>query len=325
MNFKVSVIVPIYKSEKYIEKCVCSLLEQTLDDVEYIFVDDATPDNSMQVLYQIIERYPHRANNCKVIHHKQNKGVAAARNTGLAASNGKYIIYCDSDDWVELTMFEEMYKVAEEQNSDIVICDFRMVCNNSVINFYSVDWTNDKIHSLQNYISYVWTVVWNMLVKRDIYMRNQLKSLEKNATYCEDFNLAVKLLFHADKVVHLNKVLYNYNQLNASSIMHNLNEKTMHDEQIMYLDVIDYLKNQGVYEKYKKQLCWRILKSKQEWVLKTETYNRFLKFYPESNQYIWSCPFIYNLKLRIMMWCLVHHLSLISRFMLLLRFLRHGK
>lgn len=112
--------------------------------------------------------------------------------------------------------------------------------------------------------------------------------------------------------------------MNVSSIMRSLNKKKMHDEQVMYLDVINYFKLQGVYQLYEKQLCWRILKSTQELVLNTSTYNQFLNFYPDCHQYICSCPFI-NTKLKIMMWCLVHHLSLISRFMLVLRFLKHGK
>lgn len=130
------------------------------------------------------------------------------------------------------------------------------------------------------------------------------------------------LLLHANKIIHLSKILYNYNRLNISSIMHNLNEKTMNDEQVMYLDVIDYFKKEGVYQYYKKQLCWRILKSKQEWVLSTSTYNKFLDLYPESHNYILSCPFL-NIKLKIMMWCLVHHVGVISKFMLLLRYLKN--
>lgn len=319
---KVSVIVPVYRVEKYIEKCVRSLFEQTLDDVEYIFVDDASPDHSIDIVYELIDQYPGKI--CKIIHHENNKGAAEARCTGLGNSNGEYIFFCDSDDWIEPTMLAEMYTLAEEQKSDIVICDFRMVFENTSIDFYSIDWSDNKVKSFQNYIASIWTVLCNMFVKRELYVKNPSITSVTSAKYCEDFNWAAKLLLHANKVVHLNKVLYNYNQLNLNSTMHNLNEKTMHDEQNMYLDVIDYFKSQGVYSLYEKQLCWRILKSTQEWILSTSTYNQFLNFYPDCHQYISSCPFI-NTKLKIMMWCLVHHLSLISRFMLVLRFLKHGK
>lgn len=324
MNFKVSVIVPIYRVEKYIEKCVRSLFEQTLKEVEYIFVDDASPDRSIDILKQIMLEYPERAKNSKIIYHASNKGLTVARNLGLVQTTGEYVIHCDSDDWMEHTMLEDMYRVTQEQKAEIVTCDFRMVYNNHCVDYHTVDWSEDKIASLRNYMTYGWTVLWNILVKRDIYVQNKLKSLEADAAYCEDFNLSVKLLFHAGKIVHLDKILYNYNQMNGGSIMRSLNEKTMHDEQVMYLDVTNYFKFQGVYPLYEKQLCWRILKSTQEWVLSTSTYNQFLSFYPDCHQYICSCPFI-NTKLKIMMWCLVHHLSLISRFMLVLRFLKHGK
>lgn len=321
---KVSVIVPIYKVEQYIEKCVRSLFEQTLENVEYIFVNDASPDHSIDILKQVMLEYPERAKNSKIICHISNKGLTVARNSGLAEATGEYVIHCDSDDWMERTMLEDMYQVAEMQKADIVTCDFRMVFKTLSIDYKTIDWSGDKITSLRSYLAYDWTVLWNMLVKRDIYVQNKLKSLEAGATFTEDFNLTAKLLLHADKIIHLNKILYNYNRMNLGSFVYNQNKKTLQDEKIMYLDVIDYFKSQGVYSLYKKQLCWRILKVIQEWVLSTSTYNQFLNFYPDCHQYICSCPYL-NAKLKIMMWCLVHHLSLISRFMLVLRFLKHGK
>ena len=99
---KVSVIIPIYKVEKFIERCVCSLMEQTLQEVEYIFVDDATPDKSIEVLERCLTLYPNRKS--VILHHAQNQGLPAARNTGLQVASGKYIFHCDSDDYVEQDM-----------------------------------------------------------------------------------------------------------------------------------------------------------------------------------------------------------------------------
>lgn len=319
---KVSIIVPIYGVEKYIEKCARSLFEQTFEDIEYIFVNDATPDKSIDILYSVIKDYPKKSVCCKIINHKTNKGLTAARNSGLKNATGDYIIHCDSDDWMENNMIENLYLCALENKADIVTCDFRMVYKDKNINYTTVNWTSDKVQSLKNYISYCWTVIWNMLVKHDIYKKNKIKSLE-GYSYGEDFNLSVKLLLNAHKIVHLNKVLYNYNQTNISSIMRSLNKKTMSEEQIMYLDVIDYLKRRGEYSNYEKQLCWRVLKSKQEMILDINTYSDFLQFYPESHRYILSCPYL-NIKLKIMMWSLTHHLSYISRLMLLFRHLKHG-
>lgn len=319
---KVSIIVPIYNVEKYIEKCVRSLLEQTFKDIEYIFVNDATPDNSIFILKKVISEYPERESNCIIINHIKNKGLTAARNSGLKIATGEFIIHCDSDDWIEKNMIEEMYNCAIDNAADIVSCDFQMVYNDRNVKYRTIDWTDNKIESLRNYISYGWTVLVTLLVKKDIYIKNKLFSPE-GYSYCEDFNLSVKLLYNASKIVNLHLPFYYYRQ-NESSIVHNMNEKTMNDEQVLYLDVINYFKERGVYQDYAKQLGWRILKSKQEWVLNVKTYDKFLKLHPDSHKYIWSCPFI-NLKLKIMMWSLTHHLVFISRFMLFLRYLRHGK
>lgn len=322
-NIKISVIIPIYNVEKYIARCTEALMKQTLHEVEYIFVNDCTKDQSLSVLQSVLSKYPERAAQVRIINHVQNKGCSAARNTGLLAARGEYIIYCDSDDWMDESMLEDMYVMAKREQADIVTCDFRMIYKDKDVCYHTINWSENKDLSLQNYIAYGWTVIWNMLVSRTLYDRYQLRSIE-GYTYCEDFNLSVKLLFHAEKVVHLNKVLYNYNRLNINSIMYTLSEKTMSEEQFLYLDVINYLKKQHAYKIYDKQLCWRILKSKQEYVLNRNTYSKFLQLYPESHKYIWSCPFI-NIKLKIMMWSLVHHLPIVARTMLFLRYLKHGR
>ena len=95
---KVSVIVPVYNAEKYIERCVRSLYNQTLDDIEYIFVDDCTPDNSMEVLQKVMDEYPKRKLHTKIIIHTTNTGQSGSRKDGILAATGDYIIHCDADD-----------------------------------------------------------------------------------------------------------------------------------------------------------------------------------------------------------------------------------
>ena len=121
---KISVIIPIYKVEALIERCATTLMEQTLRDVEYIFVDDATPDRSIEILQNVISRYPERKEQIHIVHHVINKGLPAARNTGLSMAQGEYIFHCDSDDYVEPAMLEELYGIAEKKNADIVWCDW---------------------------------------------------------------------------------------------------------------------------------------------------------------------------------------------------------
>ena len=121
---RISVIVPIYNVKLYIERCVRSLMEQTLENIEFIFVNDCTPDDSMDILHYVLEEYPKRREQIKIIEHETNRGISAVRNTGLKNATGQYIIYCDSDDWVEKNMYEKLLVKALETSADIVGCDF---------------------------------------------------------------------------------------------------------------------------------------------------------------------------------------------------------
>ena len=113
---KVSIVIPIYNVEKYIIKCAKSLFEQTLDDIEYIFVNDCTPDNSIKVLLEVLEQYPNRKQQVKIITHKINLGAAIARKNGILAATGKYIIHCDGDDWTAPDMYQRLYEKAEREH-----------------------------------------------------------------------------------------------------------------------------------------------------------------------------------------------------------------
>lgn len=124
MNAKVSVVVPIYKTEKYIERCARSLFEQTLEDMEYIFVNDCTPDSAMQILSSVLDDYTKRKGQVVVIDQPHNMGAAKAREVGIKAATGQYIIHCDSDDWVDVDMYRMMYEKAKENNLDMLICDW---------------------------------------------------------------------------------------------------------------------------------------------------------------------------------------------------------
>ncbi|MEG0697951.1 MAG: glycosyltransferase [Algoriella sp.] len=124
MNPKVSILVPIYKVENFIECCATSLFEQNFEHIEYIFVNDKSPDRSIELLKGVIEKYPHRKANVKIIDHQENKGLAGARNTGVENATGEYILHVDSDDYLDLNAIDLLYTKAVETNSDIVTCNY---------------------------------------------------------------------------------------------------------------------------------------------------------------------------------------------------------
>lgn len=301
---KVSVIIPVYKVEKYIEKCARSLFEQTLKEIEYIFVNDCSPDESINVLNEIIKQYPERQSWIKIIHHDSNKGLTSTRNSGISIAQGEYITHCDSDDWIESTMYEEMYMCAKETYAEAVYCDINMVYGNSIEIYKAAQNATNKNDFLRNYIVSVWTSLCNTLIKSEIYKKYNLYSPE-HLCYCEDFWLSVRLFHYANKISYIHKPFYNYNRNNGASIVHSLNRKTEQEERKAYLETIAFFNKEGVGNEYKREMSWRILKSTHDSALYLSRYNEFLTIYPEAHKYIWSCPYV-NFKCKFIM-LLLHY------------------
>lgn len=295
-KIKVTVIIPIYNVEKYIERCARSLFEQTLRDIEYIFVNDCTPDKSIEVLERIIEEYPHRKQQVRILHHDKNKGLPTARNTGLAASKGEYIAHCDSDDWAEPTMYEDLYIKAIENNADIVCSDFFMNTLAKQIYYPMVSPQETKENTIKQYISYGWNVIWNMIVKSDLYKNNNIKSYD-GYSFTEDYGLTIRLVYYANTIIHVKKAYYHYNRENQSSIVHQeLNkdkrEKMIHDEVSICCMTNEFLKREGTYDTYEKELSWRMLKAKRGWLYDRMHWKDYEKTYPQSNKYLKTNPFV---------------------------------
>lgn len=213
-EIKISVIVPIYNVGKFIERCVRSLMEQTMDNVEYIFVDDASPDNSIQILQKVLSDYSGRRDNVSILAHAENKGLPAARNTGLAVATGEYIFHCDSDDFVEKDLLSTLYETACRENADIVWCDYYISYPNNERYlkqpFYDTPEAALKgmLHGRMKYN------VWNKLAKRSLYTDNNITF---PAGYAMGEDMTMMFLFsYAHKVAYVGKALYHYVSNNAS-------------------------------------------------------------------------------------------------------------
>lgn len=212
---KVSVIIPIYKVEEFIERCATSLFEQTLSDVEYIFVDDATPDRSILILQEILDRFPERKGYVHFLHHEINRGLPAARNTGLALASGDYIFHCDSDDYLEIDMLRTMVEEADKCEADFVYCDWWLSYKK-----------NERLMSEPKCVSSEQALrmmlrggmkynVWNKLIRRDVYEKSKIRFPEGYGLG-EDMTI-IKLLASSKRVLYINKAFYHYVQFNSSS------------------------------------------------------------------------------------------------------------
>lgn len=238
---KVSVIVPVYNVEKYLEKCLNSLVNQTLDNIEIIIVNDGTKDNSEEIIKKFMEKYPQKIVYLK----KENGGLSDARNYGMPYAKGEYIAFLDSDDYVEKDIYKEMYELAKKENSDMVECNFLWEYPNKVREDIGQVY-NGKKEMLEK----VRVVAWNKLIRRSILEKTQIQ-FPKGLRY-EDVEFTYKLIPHLNKVSFLKKPYIHYIQ-RENSIINVQNERTK--EIFTVLDnVIDYYKENNFYDEYKEEL-----------------------------------------------------------------------
>lgn len=249
---KVSIVIPVYKVEKYIAECAKSLFEQTLDDIEYIFVNDCTPDKSIEVLLEVLQRYPNRKQQVKIIHHKKNSGAAMARKNGILSATGEYIIHCDSDDWTDSKMYQTLYQKAKDENLDIVICQYfeKRTDSSTLVSHQLGNNPKSKIISTPIYCS-----LCNKLVRRDIIDWNNL--LYPNHHMMEDAVLCAQMFYSAQKVGYVNQPLYYY-RINDDSICHVSTEDgdlKRWNEAYENVKIIErFLKQQQADKQYKNEL-----------------------------------------------------------------------
>lgn len=279
---KVSVITPIYKVEAFIERCATTLMEQTLSEVEYIFVDDATPDHSIQMLEEVVARYPERKGQVHIVHHDINKGLPAARNTGLALATGEYIFHCDSDDYVKPTMLEELYNTAVAQNADIVWCDWYLTFaeNERYMKQPSFDTSIDALKGmLCGGMKYN---VWNKLVRRSLYTDN---GIEFPTGYGMGEDMTMLLLFaHAKKVAYIPQAYYHYIKTNTNAFSQTYSEQHLEELKHNVQRVVDYM--QGIYGKaLEKEVSFFKLEAKFPFLIAGQ-YKRWERWYTEANKYI---------------------------------------
>lgn len=284
--YKVSVIVPIYKVEKFIERCLRSLMEQTLNSIEYIFVNDNTPDKSMDILEKVIKEYPNRINSIIIKNNKENKGSSAARNCGLNLSTGEFIIYCDSDDWVEKDMYEKMYNTAKETNADIVTCNY-IYEYATRSDIHKQEYTDDKIDCIKRiFKGELHAGTWNKLIKRNLYVENGI-FFPENINMWEDVLTLIPLIYKSNKIVYINDNLYHYVQYNSGAMTKSLKHETLIDliDAIRIIDI--FIKKNNLIDLY-NDFNYLKLTVKINLLLNSNGKQQRIwnKLYPETNRYI---------------------------------------
>ncbi|MBQ9298390.1 MAG: glycosyltransferase [Clostridia bacterium] len=238
---KVSVIVPVYNVEKYIEKCLDSLVNQTLKDIELIIVNDGSTDSSEQ----IILKYKDKNSNIMYLT-KENGGLSDARNFGIPYATGDYIAFLDSDDYVELSLYEKLYNKAIETNADMVECDFYWEYSETKM----IHDRNARYKDKSDMYANARVVAWNKLYKREVLLNSGVQ-FPKGLRY-EDLEFFYKILPKLRKIELIEEPLIHYVQRN-NSITYTQNEKTR-DIFTILDNIIDYYKTNNLYDEYKKEL-----------------------------------------------------------------------
>ena len=213
----ISIIIPVYKSEKYIEKCVRSVFDQTYKEIEIIVVDDCGKDGSIDIIKRILIEYPYIAPKVRFIYNDFNMGSAVARREGMKNATGDYILQIDSDDYVETTMVEKLAKKAEEDDADMVVCN---MCH-----IYSTKRVVSKINIPKDNFDFLSKIltgeihagVSNKMIKRKIITENNIYPVP-GINMGDDITILLESLMFAKKISFIDETLYYYNRTVEGSL-----------------------------------------------------------------------------------------------------------
>lgn len=298
MKPKVSILIPIYKAQKYIEECLCSVFRQTYSNIELILADDASPDESINIAKEVTHRYG-REQSLTIIKNGKNKGIAYTRNILLEHANGDYIYFVDSDDFIEPNTIETLVSTAIRENADIVRCDYFKLSNgiSTVVkrltkgeNTNCLENSLDSSSSMQS-LSF-------LFIKRELVKENNLH-FSKDIDCLEDYIFSIKLYYYADKIYDLSIPFYHYRLDNDESITHI--KPFFHTNAIKAIGEIElFLTTKGLSEKYRRQINKLKFISKQAFLINKDIRNihKYITTFPESN----SCyrDFNYHWKQKIL-------------------------
>jgi glycosyltransferase involved in cell wall biosynthesis len=277
---KLSIIVPVYGVEKYIDKCLNSLVKQSLKEIEIIVVNDGTKDNSQKIVDKYVKKYPDKIKS----YIKENGGQGSARNYGLKKATGEYIGYVDSDDFVEKDMYKKLYNKAKENNYDIVVCgnynvseDYQNKNIDAFINNYNTDLEN---------IFFGKMAVWNKIYKRDILIKNKLEFKEK--VWYEDLAFTLKAIMNSNTFAFIDEPLYDY-LIREGSTMNNSNVQRNLEILDAFNDILSYIQHNKKEEYFSKieflaidhiyiSAIVRVLKAEADDKVKRETINKLIDY-----------------------------------------------
>lgn len=247
---KVSVVVAIYNVEKYVSKCIESILKQTFTDFELLLVNDGSKDSSLSIL----KEYASKDNRIQIID-KENGGLSDARNVGMQKAQGKYIYFVDGDDFIEDTLLEKCVKKLEETDSDMVMFDiYQYYLETGKKEVIRNPFDESKIYSIEDtptLITKIKNCAWNKMYKLSLFKDNDIEY--PWGYYYEDLGTTYRLLARCKKIAFISEPLYDYLQDRPGNITHQFSFSVYHVLDMVKITLDDY-KKLGIYEKYYEEL-----------------------------------------------------------------------
>ncbi|HEY8889934.1 MAG TPA: glycosyltransferase [Clostridium sp.] len=274
----VSIIIPVYNVQEYLSVCLDSVIKQTIQNKEIIVVNDGSTDRCNEILTEYKRIYPEI-----IIINQKNRGISETRNAGLKVASGEYIAFVDSDDFIELNMFEKMYNKAKRQSADVVICNYilyndmsdKQESKNQKIEGIDKEGYIDKVEALKMFLlNDIKGYVWNKMHKRELFITNSITF--PDFIVCEDTPVGFLLLANSQKIYSMNEPLYYYRQ-REKSLTKIFSIKAMKDmldgcyimrnhimkDSLLYEKLIDY------YRVYMIKTLWAI--HNKYWIQYCET------------------------------------------------------
>lgn len=287
-KIKVSILIPFYRVEKYVGRCVESLFTQTYPNIEYVFVNDCTPDKSMEVIDEYIARYD-VADKCKIIIHDSNLGISASRNDCLDNMTGDYFLFVDSDDYIDKDMVELLVDAAQKENADVSGCGYVEEYADHSIE-HPQKYTNDHNEMMRAItLLTIKGVMWKLLVRSTIVTehRDEVRFIP-DRNMVDDYLFCCQIFYYAQRFAGVDRCMYHWIQYNPN----NYTQTTIfavESQAAAIRKTEEFYREKGILDIVEKELCTRKFLSKQPLLLDRNCYNikMWRSLFPESSD-IWK-------------------------------------
>jgi glycosyltransferase involved in cell wall biosynthesis len=287
-QIKVSILVPFYKVENYVGRCVESLFTQTYKNIEYVFVNDCTPDGSMEVINEKIDKYGMN-DKCKMIIHNQNQGISASRNDCLDNMTGDFFLFIDSDDYIDKDMVELLVDAAIKEDADISGCGYiEEFADHSVE--HPQKYTNDHGEMMRAItLLTIKGVMWKLLVRSTIVTehKDEVRFIP-DRNMVDDYFFCCQIFYYAKRFASVDRCMYHWIQYNPNNYTHTT-VFAVESQAAAIRKTEDFYREKGVYDVVKTELIQRKFISKLPLLFDKECIDvvRWRNLFPESNN-VWK-------------------------------------